>query len=317
MFRRKKTRGGSTPENGSVVWHSNAPDGWPVLNAPPIGGDNDAAIALVFSGEFARALKQLPNCEAKLLGFAETVLSHRGVVHVPLLVGDKDERFAVFPLRGNDTEERARFWSASAALAERGYEAVYYSPEPLDETTSTEDLGTLSFTDFAVAEESGLPDGRWAMWWNTAEAEPRIGEFFDRLAQVYELSERVYSYLVGSLVHSLRDSDEPMQRVALPQEPMDIPMRGPEGRLCLVSVSAEKGLRFLFPEADQDVEYLLLFLASYAVLVASVRQTVEELNLPLDEVGSESPQQWCTLLIAALREAAAAGHSLTAIGMVG
>jgi hypothetical protein len=298
-----------------VDWVSNAPSTWPVLQLEPLLSDNDAANTIVFGGELARALKHNPACGLKLVSMAETILTPRGVAHVPIRLSDGARTFCVFPLRRNSFEERARFWSVRAALAERGHEAFYFCPEELDEMPAVEDLPPLSFSDFRRCV-GDFPSGCWGIWWHHPAAEPHLDEFFEILERIYEQSEGVYSYLLGTLQLGLSSGEEPLRRIALPENVAEIAVTGPEGCPCIVTVSREKGIRFHFRDDMQDVEYLLLFLRHYARFVESVREDVAKVELPLDEALETSPRDWCKLMTAATRQQMQSGSELSSLGVI-
>jgi hypothetical protein len=325
MFWKKKKK--STANEGSgtngerarsphaVDWVSNAPSTWPVLQLEPLPSDNDALNTIMFGAGLVRTLERNPACGLKLSSMAQSILTPRGVAHVPIRLSDGSNTFCVFPLRRNSFEERARFWSVHAALAERGHEAFYFCPEELDEMPAVEDLPPLSFSDFERCE-GDLPPGRWAIWTHHPAAEPNLDEFLEILERIYEQSEGIYSYLLGSMEHALSSDDEPLSRIAFPEELTAVPLTGPEGCPCIVTACAEKGIRFHFRDDMQDVEYLLLFLRQYARFVESVREGVAKAELPLDEPLETSPRDWCKLMTAAIRQQMQSGAELSSLGVI-
>jgi hypothetical protein len=302
-------------------WKTNAPEGWPVIRTRPLKSDSEIedhmnllAIAAAISETF----------ESNLPGFEEmTLIPNRltpgGVLEIPLSVTVKGVWYPIFFYAKVDEDAAADFQGAREVLEGIGETPpIYYAadhmpeapPKPPLRPWGTDLLGTLS-------DDDALADGHYSMWWPTPGDEVFSGSMtVADIRRAYEAMNRIESYVFAAIMRHLEYIDEKTGRAALPDEMVTLPLKGPEYRFIVMSVSQEKGIRFHFHKETTDRRYRDCFWKLFADDCEGWRNEVERRRWPKDPEKDEMPFKWWDATQKAMSKLEGEGADVFMVGTV-
>ncbi len=278
-------RKGELDEN-LIKLASNAPAHWPDVHCRQSTPDADEGMnKLLFADALASALEKCEGMEID--AFMRSYLSMDGLLIAGIRVRDNDQLIPIFFYPESNQQSAAHYNGVKEFLSEKDSQPVYFSPEPLPETTLTE----TPFIPLAMRHlgkwEKELPQEDYAMWWPT-ESEP---SFFDSAAmgyldRIFASLDGIESYIISVI---LRETgyQETDGRVALP-EYAQLPIEGPGETPMIISASREKGLRFHFPVSLVTPEYRDMFLHNLVIYCENMKEHILENKYPLDDYDDDS-----------------------------
>lgn len=296
--------GGSMPSPPDAVeLYTNAPSSWPPIRVNPavLAGPNAGPFdeLALFELSVSAAMKQ---AGLELVKIRHTALTDSGAIQVSLLVQHDGELYGVFMYPTPTSEDASDYDAASSAIATLGMRAAYVSTGPLPPLLPDHD------TNFHVHAcltplEQGLQRDDYLMWWPAEDGE----RFVDTaacaaLTRIYAGCDGIESHLVGLLHPHLGidlgvDTQGRLVRIPLPEDSQLFSVRGPEDRPFIVSLSAEKGIRFHFPKGTTPPAYRDRYLAHFAGYVEFWRSVFLKHEVELDTYGDLHPASWWALLM--------------------
>lgn len=215
------------------------------------------------------------------------VLLPEGVINVPLVLLKDGKKYGVFAFYKE--EEAANFKKfRSELLAHSGFTDCFYvslyNPEKYEISDGAIEMGTTFTALFKIDKEATDEtfEGHYAQWWSTAE-DPHFGSSPCRkhYHTIYENMVDYESVFVGMLSSSLNKSDE-LSRVLPPDNEMLVYVTGPENKKVVISLSKEKGLRFLLQKNNTSTQYRERLLKVIAKSIKFLNQGFKEREIPKD-----------------------------------
>jgi hypothetical protein len=212
------------------------------------------------------------------LAFYQRLLYEDGVLTLPLVIEEEDQRAAVFVYAEADASAAAHYSGTRELLQQRErINAYYYALDPLlpaDPAAVVEPLDTTHFD----RPERERPGAEYAIWWPTPE-EPRWVDSpaLGHLDRWFEALDG-YSYLLfTSFVKELNlaESDE-NQLFALPAQPMMVQVDGPGELMLYLHASKAEGMWLAFHTSDTSAAERNLLLKLLADLATRIRALIEE-----------------------------------------
>jgi hypothetical protein len=233
---------------------TNAPAHWPPVSVATWDAantwNNAESVAIALDQGFIAAGTPCP-----ILLYASR-LHDDGVLEVPIQVTDQGRKYCVFLFGSGSAESAAAFASAREFVeADGATRAVYYSPEPLADSSPGNAFGPFR-TRYIAQYENPTPAGQYAMWWATpGDEEFTASKTLQLLDSFYRACDGIETLVLGDVLHALgKGRGARAQRTLMPDQSVQIAMCGPEEHLMLFAVSG-KGLRFLFAIESTDTRY--------------------------------------------------------------
>lgn len=312
----KHTQESNESASEQVTWWSEVPAGWPNLTTDPLPSTQGASPQLdtiFFAARFTEATAETEQA-LKITSIGQTLLTAKGVLDVPLEVDDSGVSRSVFFFPGAGERESGWAEGIRRLFDQHGKPApAFFAPHALQPADASPPMRALRPSDFNKLE-GRPPEGSYSIWWKDSESGSwEDSACVEEITRFYESVDGVESYLVGLTLHSLGVLDQP-GRQGLPEGETTLPMVGPEGMPILMSLSAEKGVRFHIREDPNNVDYRNNFWRSAANLAQETRIMVEDQGYPMDEKGDESPLKWWKFNLAALNHLREDGDEIQHIG---
>lgn len=315
-FNQKKT-GPAVARNSKthdlIKWETDAPPEWPVIQGPALPpGAPEGILTIYLAARLTEAFEGGPHT-LELKQMASDMLVEEGVLSIPLIAKVNDRRFAVFCYADANETAAAHYAGASALIrAQSRLEPVYFAPQPLRQASPANpcrEFGPDLFSPRDTAKTPG-PDGDYAMWWATDEdpdflASPER----DDIHGCYTALEGILSYVLADLYGRLTKNPKPATRLQPPDEPILEALTGPEHRPLLLSVGAEKGLRFHLPVETTPLRYRRLFWKHFRGYCERWRAVAAQKSLPEDPAEIQGALEWWNLAQAAVRKAQSDGQN--------
>jgi hypothetical protein len=266
---------------------TNAPHSWPAVDVDLWSEENPAVNYLAVGAALAR---QGPDLK---LEFYRRLLYDDGVITIPLVVQEGDQRTAVFVYARADAESAALYSGTRALLRQReSLNTVYYAPDPITPARPTSPLQTLDTGDFSVPENP--PDAaEYAVWWATPDdpllaRSPALAHLDRWFAALDGYTPFVFSAFVSALDLSGKekddddeddDDDEP-QLYALPSQPLIAPVVAPGELAVSLHASEGEGLWFACGTQRTPPAKRNALLKQLADLAEELRKTLEGAHAP-------------------------------------
>jgi hypothetical protein len=161
-----------------------------------------------------------------------------------------------------------------------------------------------------------VPAGDYAMWLPSDE-EPSFAASQTRreIGALYAAARGVETYLLAAVLRRLGAVEGQVLRVGLPAELTTFPVLGPEGRVFILSASAEKGIRLHFHRSTPP-PYRHAVLAALARVAVAIRDALERKGGGFDDAAEHPPQSWWALCESATAQIEEGGEPVEAVGQV-
>ena len=228
------------------------------------------------------------------LSFMYLQLFDDGYIEIPVLMdfeGVKHPFFFIY----TDIEAR-NFLSARELLLDNGFGEPFYASSV--DISNTKEKGAAlrtggAYSRFFTVKKDGLSKGEYALWWKSQEEEFFTGsKTKEYVLEMYKIFHEYETWHFGFLVQELNLSSDVKEysRVELPEEAREIPLLGPENTDIILSVSREKGIKFLFPTSVTKAyrERLLRFLLDH---IKGLHIILESHNVEKDQ-NKTSSLEW-------------------------
>lgn len=272
-------------------------------------GDNDLLATYV-----ADTLRQASQGRCPIHGVrsGETYLLNRGVLKVPVVVdGCNGVTTAVFAYADETSYTPMAFAAIAEALCADGRPyPVFYSPAPLA-VQQLKNVPLDSLHASYLQPVGVVPPGQYAMWW---PSQHDGGDDSGAFADIDRTLAALDGIEMDGLGHFLYEWGiaGARERVALPRDPLQIYLEGPQGMPLVFSASEEKGLRFHLPVSSEGSTYRKWFWRHLARAMEQFRETVP--GVPA--VSSSQGRAWWGLAKEAHRSARANGGEASFLGGV-
>ncbi|MEM1117988.1 MAG: hypothetical protein AAGJ11_15865 [Bacteroidota bacterium] len=182
---------------------------------------------------------------------------------------------------------------------------MYFAPRTLPDPGVTLPFRPPVRTDalFLDVHDGETPMGDYAMWWREDNASFPEAEARASLDRVYAVLDRVASYAMVGVARAAGwiPPDVQAARVALPDDLAVGAVRGPEGRVLLVSASAEKGIRFHFHTETTPPAYRDRYLRVVASYFEGMAGSLADYGLEPDAPEGSPPSAWWSAVQASLQ----------------
>lgn len=244
-------------------------------------------------------------------------LMEEGALTLPVVCSIGDENYALYFIY--QEEELLKYKDLVNHIDKTEYpNLIYFSSIPIyDGYTPKKIIEPFQLADLRV-DTTGKFAGRFAMWWST-EDEPFLhkSKSYELWTKWYEVTKGYETYLAGYVLRQTRVIKEiELKRLRLPQEHSSYLIEAPEGKKVILSISQEKGIRFLFPVNGVNKTYIERFLRGALVdLLAHVVQ-LKHHNVPQDEIIDGNSFDWFNFMGRVITEKEQEGEKMSAIGMV-
>jgi len=254
--------------------------------------DNQAMDLITSVSAIDKALKKR-NISFDVKGFYYTKLYENGILNIPLVFKSGNLGYSLFFIY---EEEQAKIFNfAKDQLKDSEYKIPLYisSIDCKKVTQQSSRLTPFSLSDLSYNEKPELK-GEFGMWWNE-ENDPIYYKSATKkyLEEIYTCIRGYESYIFGYLLSEIKMKDfENFQRVALPAEEKSFVVKGPEYLDIVISVSQEKGIRFLFPKDKASIEYRSLLLSKIKTSFQAFQLLIEMKEAPKDEVTDSNGYDW-------------------------
>ena len=196
------------------------------------------------------------------------------------------------------TPEEASYFPyyARQLEAEEGWgETLYFGTTPHTELPQGDDTpvpDTITFADLFQLDEDHEPEETlYALWQRQlddltaphSELLPALDEMF---ATLHGYEPHVMSFMLADWQKREFDGFS-----ALPEEPIFIPLKGPDHRDVVVAISKESGMLFLTP-ASAPASYRVRIYRQYTAIARDMIAQLGERITPLEYAEGEAPRDW-------------------------
>jgi len=125
--------------------------------------------------------------------------------------------------------------------------------------------------------------GEYAMWWwSNLEPAPGASQTLEAIDRAYDALDGIHSYVLAALLKPLGKIEEAEDRVRLPHPGGGFQVQGPDGRVLVLSVMEEKGIRLHLHTQSTPVPYRDWVWRLFAEFAESWRGWVIANDLPHD-----------------------------------
>lgn len=224
-------------------------------------------------------------------------LLEEGALTVPIVINFGDKAYTLYFIYNE--EDLLKYKDLQKHVGKTAYpNLIYFSSIPIYEGYEPKEIiEPFQLADMRFEKKPKLK-GTYAMWWSDHGVE-KYGnsETYNLLSRLYEVYKGYETYLLGYLLRQTRITEElELQRMILPETTEKFAVIGPENKLIVLSVSQEKGIRFLFPITSTSKEYRERFLKGVLVDFLSTRLYLEENDLEKDEAKEINSYDWFTFM---------------------
>ena len=299
------------------VWATNAPSNWPAASCVPLHPPSDSPANVARFGEALKKAFSTGSCECRLASTGRTRLSSYGILDVSFEVVCGDRVVPVLLYARADRESAAHFAAARLFLEGRGEPSpVYFAPGKLMEAEPGHPFRPFHAGD--LRRWAGEPPGgEFSMWWPASEGEmfscSRTFPFIDR---AYRSLSGYETYVHAAIMRSLGYEGEGVGRLRLPERSETFSLEGPEGALVLLSLSQEKGIRFLFPVTTTPHAYRDAFWQVFSEYAAFWNAAASGKKFTTDPVAGQTPMGWWEQASLAMKLEEERGARLTGFGTI-
>ncbi|GJM61218.1 hypothetical protein [Persicobacter diffluens] len=292
FFKKKKKDNTIQEEKSHNAFITNAGDyGFPEISLSVMGALRmDGIMAIAEFSDIAKNTGQEVNYEVMY-----THLLEEGALRIPVVIDIGGKGYSLFFIYGED--DLIFYHDAKKYIGETAYpNMIYFSTFPLPSHIDSKSCLIPFQLGYLRPEEKLQPEGAYGMWWQSAE-DPRFSgsvthSVLEKLyththAQGYE------SYLLGYILKQcgLQEGDD-FHRMEYPEGSRSFLLLAPENKLVIMVISAEKGIRFLFPIRDTSKTYRERFLKGVVADLLSTRVELERAGVAKDEEGFSGNLDW-------------------------
>jgi len=220
-------------------------------------------------------------------------LLEEGALQVPLVFNVDDMFVSVFFIY-NRTDAR-KFNDAKSLTSQTKYsKPLYFSSIDIsDITEKMSSTRTLKLSDLHF-KSNALVVGEYAMWWaDDSDHEFGNSETRNILINTYQVFRQYESVYTGYLMHQLGLIPE-LTRASLPEQEKALPVIGPEHKTLLITLSKEKGIRFLFPVKNTTKFYREQFLYAMNIDFLALKLSIQEQGIEKDNETGFDSFKWLT-----------------------
>lgn len=232
-------------------------------------------------------------------------LLEEGLVEAACEVEDADgQRWPVFAFPQATPEA-----SATYAAIREGFEAegrqrpVYYAPEPLDLDAEPGQLPLvpLAAHHFGPWPEDQAAPGLYAIWWaSDTDQDPLSWPGLKTLERAWAALEGLEGHLAAVLLAQTGDLPEETEEIALPDDPEERLLMGPDGLAILLHYGGKPPLMLGLPVDDISPAKRDLFWEGFAGLCRLRRQEAEQWGLDPEAGDGSGTEAWWQELIEGL-----------------
>ena len=136
------------------------------------------------------------------------------------------------------------------------------------------------------------PEGPYVMWKND-EGNGQFSESkeFNHVSEYQDLCDGIHSYLLAEILRSLKDIEDNIGRVELPEEEYSIGLVGPENKPLILSASRKNGIIIHFHNERCSSRYRTLFWKHFLTYVKDLKDYIVRNDIELDKYSGKKPKE--------------------------
>ncbi len=285
-----KTNSDSNQSNANGAFNNFSEYGFPNIQFELIGNLGIDIMATI--GRLDKEMKR-NNLSFDVKGFYYIKLLEEGALRIPVVFESENKAYSLFYIYN---EEQARaFNSLKNLISDTEFpNALYISTIDCKKVTDKSNaLTPFNLSDLSYVENVELK-GNYGMWWNeSGDMVFHTSKTKEYLDKIYESVKGYESYILGFLLSEIKIKGfEEFQRVKLPADEKIFVVKGPEYVNIVVSVSQEKGIRFLFPKEIASHQYRERFLKQIQTSFQAFQVFLMMKQVPKDEETDENSYDW-------------------------
>ncbi|MDF1694787.1 MAG: hypothetical protein P1U56_03110 [Saprospiraceae bacterium] len=246
-----------------------------------------------------------------------TTLLEEGALTIPVVCSIGDEKYSLYFIY--QEEDLLKYKDLVNHVHRTAYpNLIYFSSIPIyDGYKPKPIIEPFQLADLRVENDAKIA-GEYAMWWKT-EDDPVFHSSKTQtiLSQMYDIFKGYETYLTGYVLRQTRIKKEvQLERVKLPNDNVTYILAAPEGKHVIMSLSLEKGIRFLFPIQTTSHLYRERFLKGALVDFMATVIPLKQHNAPTDEPTDPNSYDWFEFLSSVIKQKEEAGESIDHIGVM-
>ena len=268
---------------------TDAPKDWPVLNLAGLGENhhlNAVNIAKELTVQFNKDDKN------RVTSFLESIFLEQGILQSHITIFSGSTKYYLFIFNKNP-EMSSRFYSGIRHLFSNSenIQSVYYSNFELN-TDSDPAIPLRQFgPDLLTKLGKSTPEGSYLVWKQDTEGEQFSNtEEFQLIMDYQDLSDGIHSYLLADILRSIKDIEDNVGRIELPDDEYSVALVGPENKPFILSASTKKGIIFHFHGERVTSRYRRLFWSHFNKYVKDLKDYIIQNDIQLDNYNDKSPK---------------------------
>ncbi|NIP39656.1 MAG: hypothetical protein GWO07_15285 [Candidatus Dadabacteria bacterium] len=295
--------------------YTDAPSDWPKLDISLHVGNNHmnaVNIAKELSVDFKENKK-----DYIVSSFLESLLLENGVLQSHITISHPEGKYYVFIFH-TDRELSSRFYAGIKYLFSnsKSTRCVYFAGFDLDPDAKP----ALPLREFAADLFSklgkGIPENTYSIWSSMGEDTKFTDtEDYELIDELVDLTDGIHSYLLAEILRSIKEIEQDVGRIELPDEEFSTVVVGPENQVVILSASKKRGIMLHFNEEQVTNRYRILFLKHFNSYVKGLRNYIAEKNIELDTYSGDSPKKWWIELNNEIKEKESKGEVIQRVGV--
>ena len=293
---------------------TDAPKDWPVLKLARLGANhhlNAVNIAKELTEQFNKDDKY------RVTSFLESIFLDQGILQSHITINSGETKYYLF-LFNNNEEMSSRFYSGirHLFLNSENIKSVYYSNFELS-AGSVPVIPLRQFgPDLLTKLGKSIPEGSYIIWKQSTEDEKYSNsEEFQLIKEYHDLSDGIHSYLLAEILRSIKDIEDNVGRIELPDDEYSVGLVGPENKPLIISASSKKGVIFYFHGERATPRYRRLFWSHFNKYVKELKDYILQNDIQLDNYRDKSPKALWEENINIIKEKESRGENLDNFGV--
>lgn len=244
-----------------------------------------------------------------------TTLLEEGALTVPVVVKLGEEKYSLYFIYNE--EDLLKYKDLLNHVKRTDYpKLIYFSSIPIYEGYQPKKIiEPFQLADLRFEKDAKI-SGTYAMWWKTEEDSIFHNSVaYEHLSKIYEIFKGYETYLTGYVLRQTRiEKDVQLKRTKLPEGSVEYVIHAPENKKIVMSISQEKGIRFLFPINTTKKSYLERFLKGIMVDFLATRLSLQQHDAPQDEEIDPNSYDWFTFMSRVIKANEEKGEEISLVG---
>jgi len=293
---------------------TDAPRDWPAVDLAGLGENhhlNAVNIAKELTDQFNRDNKY------RVSSFLESIFLDQGILQSHITVNSSNIKYYLFFFNNNE-EMSSRFYSGIRYLFSNSenIESVCYSNFELNPEASPAIPLRQFGPDLLTKLGKSTPEGSYLVWRRELDNEKFSNtEEFKLISDFQNISDGIHSYLLAEILRSLKDIEDNVGRIELPEDEYSVGLIGPENKPFILSASLKKGIIFHFHENRVTSRYRRLFWKHFNTYVKELKDYIIQNGIELDNYSFKSPKAFWEENVSIIKEKEANGEYSDSFGV--